>query len=168
MEYDLKRYKLAYVPSVGAFASFGQTGQNDAFYETFKKFFPTNIVGVNFTIPIWSSGQRQQRINQAKFNLRKTENDLVNLKNTLALDLRTNAITFQNNKDQVENQKKNMDLASEVVRVSKIKYNQGVGSSLEVTTAESDLRTAQNNYYTAIYDAILSYIELQKAMGNFN
>ncbi|MNS33082.1 Toluene efflux pump outer membrane protein TtgI precursor [compost metagenome] len=168
LEYDLKRYKLAYVPSVGAFASFGQTGQNDAFYETFKKFFPTNIVGVNFTIPIWSSGQRQQRINQAKFNLRKTENDLVNLKNTLALDLRTNAITFQNNKDQVENQKKNMDLASEVVRVSKIKYNQGVGSSLEVTTAESDLRTAQNNYYTAIYDAILSYIELQKAMGNFN
>ncbi|MNF08212.1 hypothetical protein D3C80_2085790 [compost metagenome] len=61
-----------------------------------------------------------------------------------------------------------MDLATEVVRVSKIKYNQGVGSSLEVTTAESDLRTAQNNYYTAVYDAILAYIELQKAMGNFN
>ncbi|MCO4294527.1 TolC family protein [Solitalea sp. MAHUQ-68] len=168
LEYDLKRYKLAYVPSVGAYASFGQTGQNDAFYDTFKKFFPTNIVGVNFTIPIWSSGQRKQRINQAKFNLNKTVNDMTQLKNSLELDLKANAITFQNNKDQVENQRKNMDLASEVVRVSKIKYSQGVGSSLEVTTAESDLRTSQNNYYTAVYDAILAWIDLQKAMGNFN
>ncbi|POY36376.1 TolC family protein [Solitalea longa] len=168
LEYDLKRYKLAYVPSVGAYASFGQTGQNDAFYETFKKFFPTNIVGVNFTIPIWSSGQRKQRINQAKFNLNKTVNDMTSLKNSLELDLKANAITFQNNKDQVENQRKNMDLASEVVRVSKIKYSQGVGSSLEVTTAESDLRTSQNNYYTAVYDAILAWIDLQKAMGNYN
>jgi outer membrane protein len=39
-----------------------------------------------------------------------------------------------------------MDLAKEVLRVTKIKYDQGVGSSLEVTTAETSLKEAQNNY----------------------
>ncbi|UKJ05776.1 TolC family protein [Solitalea lacus] len=168
LEYDLKRYKLAYVPSVAAYASFGQTGQNNSFIKTFEKFFPTNLVGVRFSIPLWSSGQRQQRINMAKFNLTKTENDMVNLKNTLNLSLKNAAVGFENNKDEVDNQNRNLELAREVARVTKIKYNQGVGSSLEVTTAETDLKSAENNYYTAVYSAILSWIELQKAMGNFN
>ena len=56
-----------------------------------------------------------------------------------------------------------MQLADKVARVTKIKYEQGVGSNIEVIDAERSLVTSQVNYYNALYDAILSKIDLDKA-----
>ena len=56
-------------------------------------------------------------------------------------------------------------LAGNVARVTKIKYEQGVGSSLEVTDAENSLRTAQTNYYSALFDAMVAKVDLDKADG---
>ena len=63
---------------------------------------------------------------------------------------------------------RNMELAKEVLRVTKVKYEQGVGSSLEVTTAETALKEAQNNYITALYDLLINKVNLDKALGNIN
>jgi outer membrane protein TolC len=65
----------------------------------------------------------------------------------------------------MRNQKRNMDLAAEVVRVAKIKYTQGVGSNLEVTTAEASLKESQINYFNAVYDALIAKVDQQKAVG---
>ena len=58
-----------------------------------------------------------------------------------------------------------MDLANEVLRVSKIKYEQGVGSSLEVTQAQTSLKESQNNYINALYDALISKVDTERATG---
>ena len=58
-----------------------------------------------------------------------------------------------------------MDLAENVARVTKIKYEQGVGSNLEVVDAESALKEAQVNYYNALFDASISKTDLDKAFG---
>ena len=60
---------------------------------------------------------------------------------------------------------RNMDLAKEVLRVSKIKYQQGVGSNMEVVNAESDLKQAQNNYFSALYDVLIAKVDLDKSQG---
>jgi outer membrane protein TolC len=62
-------------------------------------------------------------------------------------------------------QNENMDLASNVARVTKIKYEQGVGSNLEVVDAENSLRQAQTNYYAAMFDAMIAKVDLDKAFG---
>jgi outer membrane protein TolC len=58
-----------------------------------------------------------------------------------------------------------MDLAREVLRVSSIKYKEGVGSSIEVTQAQTALETAENNYIQALYDALVSKVDLDNAYG---
>jgi outer membrane protein TolC len=58
-----------------------------------------------------------------------------------------------------------MDLAREIYTKSNLKYKEGVGSSLEVVQAENDLKTAQANYLNAIYDLVISKIDLKKANG---
>jgi outer membrane protein TolC len=58
-----------------------------------------------------------------------------------------------------------MDLASNVARITRIKYEQGVGSNFEVVDAETALREAQINYYSALYDAVVAKIDLDKAYG---
>jgi outer membrane protein TolC len=52
-----------------------------------------------------------------------------------------------------------------VARVTKIKYEQGVGSNLEVVDAENSLRQAQTNYYSALFDAMIAKVDLDKAFG---
>ena len=68
--------------------------------------------------------------------------------------------------DVLKNQKANLDLATEVARVSKIKFQEGVGSNLEIITAETDLRSAQTNYFSSVYDALIAKTDLDKAAGN--
>lgn len=74
-------------------------------------------------------------------------------------------INYTNGLKSLENQKENQKLANEVLRVAKIKYQQGVGSSIEVTQAQTDLQTADNNYIQSLYDALVSKVDLDKAYG---
>jgi len=62
-------------------------------------------------------------------------------------------------------QKKNIQLAEQVYNSTKLKYDQGVGSNQEISTAQADLVTAQNNYYSSLYDAIIAKIDFLKAAG---
>ena len=73
--------------------------------------------------------------------------------------------TLINALDVLDNQKANLDLATDVARVTRIKFNAGVGSNLEVITAETDLRSAQTNYYGAIYDVLVAKVDRDKATG---
>ena len=65
----------------------------------------------------------------------------------------------------MEAQERNMKLAQNIARVTKIKYEQGLGSNLEVVEAESSLKEAQINYYNALFDAAIAKTDLDKAFG---
>ena len=56
-------------------------------------------------------------------------------------------------------------LAREVYDISKIKYNEGVGSNLEVVEADAALIEAEINYLTALYDGLVAKVDLEKALG---
>ena len=50
--------------------------------------------------------------------------------------------------------------------VSKIKYTEGVGSNSEVVTAETALKEAHTNYYSALYDYLIAKVDWDRANGN--
>ena len=58
-----------------------------------------------------------------------------------------------------------MELAETVYGQTKKKYEAGTGSNLEITSAQTDLITAQNNYINALYSAIVARIDYLKAIG---
>ncbi len=165
MELDYKRNNVSRAPTLVAFGAFSKNAQNNDFSALTDKFFPTSIVGINLTVPIIGSGKKWQQANQAKLALKKTENDMGNLQNALTLESKSALTTYNNNVGQLQNQTKNMELATEVLRVSKAKYDQGVGSSLEVVTAETAKKEAENNYISALYNALIAKVELDKAYG---
>jgi outer membrane protein TolC len=49
-----------------------------------------------------------------------------------------------------------------------VKYEQGVGSSLEVTAAETSLKESQNNYINALYESLINKVNLDRALGRIN
>jgi outer membrane protein TolC len=162
---DLKNIRAKRLPSIAAFASGGLIRQDIRFWDLFgNKWYSYSMIGVNATIPIFGL-QSQYRARQSRLELQKIRNQLNNLENGLKLEASNAEITYRNAVKSMETQKRNMELAQEVARVSKIKYKEGVGSNLEVTNAEAELKTAQINYYEAMYAAFVAKTDYQKSIG---
>lgn len=165
---DLKRQRLSYLPLAYAYGSFSGAAQRNEFdiFDTDKKWYPTSVIGAKVTMPIFSGFQRHARNQQAQLSVLKAENNMDFIKKSIDLELASATTILQNASSSLENQKKNIAVAEDVVRVSKIKYNQGVGSNLELITAETSLKEAQTNYYNALFDALVAKIDFDKANGN--
>jgi len=164
-EFDLKRYKSQFLPSLSAFGNTSQSFQSNNFSELFSSNFPSTIIGLRLSVPIISGGIKLSQVRNAKLVILKTQNDLVNLQNGINLEVEQAQTTYANSLKSLDNQKRNMELAQEVLRVSKIKYEQGVGSSIEVTSAETSLKEAQNNYINSLYDLMINRVNVEKASG---
>lgn len=165
-ELDYKRNIVTRAPSLVAFGSYSQNAFNNDFSKLTDKFYPTTVVGLQLNVPIIGSGKKWYQTKQAKLTLEKSKNDLNNLESALQLESKNANINFNNSVSSLNNQRKNMDLAAEILRVSKVKYDQGVGSSLEVVTAQTSLKEAETNYINALYNALVAKIELEKSNGN--
>jgi outer membrane protein TolC len=126
------------------------------------------VIGLTLSWNIISGGQRIYQVRNAKLAIKKTENDLLSLRNGINMEVSTGQKLYANALRSVENQERNLKLAQEILRVTRIKYEQGVGSSLEVTTAETSQKEAQNNYINALYDLLINKVDLDKATGNIN
>jgi outer membrane protein len=180
---NLKNKYAEGLPSLAAFANLGYSTQSPNISGIFKtntnipdnsdvvggagpdKWYSYTNFGVSLSVPLFSGLQRNYRIQQAKLELQKTDNNLRNLKAGVDLEIKQVAAAYLSAVETADAQKQNAELAANIARVTKIKFEQGVGSNLEVVEAESALREAQINYYAALYDAIVAKIDLDKAYG---
>lgn len=167
---DLKNVQAGYYPSVVAIATLGVNSaasqfSNLANFTERNRYAPYSFFGVNLNVPIFDGLQKRNKAQQSRFNLMKIDNGLKQMENVIDFEVKQANINLANAFENYGIQKRNLKLAEEVVRVSKIKYKQGVGSNLEVTNAEASLKESQTNYYTALYDFIIAKIDLDKAQG---
>lgn len=177
---DVKNKFSTGLPSLVAFANLGYATQSADIGGLFKtessgvedngfvgpdKWYSYSLFGVTLNIPLFSGLQRTYRLQQAKLSLQQIENTSSLLRSSIALQTKSSAKVFENSLKTLVSQKENMELAANVARVTKIKYEQGVGSNIEVIDAESSLKEAQINYYNALYDALVAKVDLDKAYG---
>lgn len=166
-ELDLKRHRFGYLPSLAAFGSLSYAAQRNEFdiFDPDGSWYETSLIGAKLSVPIFDGFQKHARIQRSKLNIQKTDNDMNALRNGISLGVNSASIQYSNAHRMLSLQKQNLELAREVVRVTEIKYNEGVGSNLEVVDAETSLREAQTNYFKALYDLYIAQIDLQKAQG---
>ncbi|MFN3404967.1 MAG: TolC family protein [Cytophagaceae bacterium] len=165
-ELQVQGVRAGYFPTLSAFATGGFIRMDKQFSNLFtNKWYSYSLMGINLSVPVFDGFNKKYRSQQAKIEANKTENNITMLKNAIDLEVRQASVQLSNAKKDLEIQGRNVELAKEVVRVVKIKYREGVGSNLEVTNAEDELRTAQTNYYNALYDFIIAKIDYDKALG---
>ena len=162
---DVQRNKAKFYPTLSAVANYTSSYQNNGFGNLYSNQFPSSYVGLRLNVPIFNGFQRTNQLRQAQVAVQKSQNDLDNVKNGLALQAEAARITYINGLQTLNSQRKNRELAQEVLRVSKIKYQQGVGSSLEITQAETALVSADDDYIQGLYQALVSKVDLDRAYG---
>ena len=131
----------------------------------FPNWFSFGSIGLSLQVPIFDGLRKKYEVQQARIAVETANNGFKTLKQSIDLQLRQSNTTLQNALQVLESQKQSLELAQEVARVANVKFQEGVGSNLEVVTAETELRQAQTNYYGAVYDAIIAKVDLQKANG---
>jgi outer membrane protein TolC len=165
-KYNVQRFKLSKVPSIVAFGTYSKNAQRNSFdFFGDGPWFSTSLIGFKLSVPIFDGNARNARISKAKLELEKMENIKGKLQAGMELEYKSAQIKMKSALNTLENQKKNVTLAEKVYNTTKLKYEQGMGSSTEIYNAQVELKMAQNNFYGALYDAIIAKIDFQKAIG---
>jgi outer membrane protein len=166
-EFNVKRYKMSYYPGLSLTGGYNRNAQRNKFnfLKISEPWFTTSFFGIGLAVPIFDGFAKDARIKQAKLQLQQTQNNIANLENSINNDMQTAKVQVGNALLNMDEQKKNMALSEQVYNQTKLKYEQGLGSNLEVTNAETDMVTSQNNYFSAVYDAIIARIDYLKAIG---
>lgn len=178
-ELNIKNKYAEGVPSLSAFANLGYSTQSNNVSGLFKtnsavedlgavgpdKWYEYSLFGISLNVPIFSGLQRTYKLQQEKLTMQKIQNGFVKLKQGIDLERRQANVNYNNALKTLTSQKENMTLANDIAKVTKIKYEQGVGSNLEVVDAEDALKQTQNNYYNALYEAMVAKVDLDKAYG---
>lgn len=165
-KYNVQRFKLSKVPSIVAFGTYSKNAQRNSFdFFGDGPWFSTSLIGFKLSVPIFDGNARNARISKAKLELEKMENIKGKLQAGMELEYKSAQIKMKSALNTLENQKKNVSLAEKVYNTTKLKYEQGMGSSTEIYNAQVELKMAQNNFYGALYDAIIAKIDFQKAIG---
>ncbi len=169
-QYNVKRYKSQYIPSLIAYGSLSTSAQRTKFdiFESNRRWFPTGVIGATLSFNLFDGTQRESRIRQEKLTLKKINNEVSNFENAINLDVSSSRSALLDAISALNMQDKNLELATSVSRTAKLKYDQGVGSNLEVLDAETSLKESQVNYFNALYNSLLAKIDLDKALGKFN
>ncbi|QDA59777.1 TolC family protein [Hymenobacter jejuensis] len=181
---DIRNRKAGYLPTLNFVANYGFIGSdprlggllefrgpNSTYLSPSgrsilnENWFGFGNYGLQLQIPVFDGFRKKYSIQQGKLALEQANKGFTTLQQSIDLQRRQGETSLQNSLDILANQKANLDLATNVARVAKIKFQEGVGSNLEVITAETDLRQAQTNYYSAIYDALVAKVDFDKAAG---
>lgn len=149
--------KANYLPSLVAFYSYTEKLIKPVFDLT-----PKNVLGLTLSIPIFSSGQRLSQVNQAKIDYSISENTKELLTQQLTLQERQLRYNYYNLFEQYQNQKANTEIAKEVLDKMDLKYQQGIVSSLELTSANNDYLNAESNYTNIMLQLLNAELSLRK------
>jgi len=165
-EYNVRRFKLSKLPTLAAFGNYSQNAQRQTF-DFFKggQWFTTSLIGLRLSVPLFDGFARNSRIQKARLEVQRSNNNMEQLRSSIDNDVAQARLKITAAVVTMDNQKKNIELAEKVYNTTKIKYEQGLGNNQEIYNAQTELKVAQNNYYSALYDAIIAKIDYQKATG---
>ena len=155
---------MDYTPTLSAYYQYSAKtyfGKDEGFNMT-----PPNMVGANVSLPIFTSGTRIASVKSAKIDYqeavnskRQAEDGLRVQYNQLRYDLATALETY-------DIQSRNLEVTQRVFDNVAEKYRYGRASSLEVTTASTDIISAQSNYIQAVMSVVSAQISLENLLNN--
>ncbi len=154
---------MAYVPTLSAFYQY--TAPNKYFSGEAAMEQSMGVVGLQLSIPLWSSGKRAAAITEKKLARQAAENSLADARDGLMVQHKQLRYNLSTAYEDFDTQKLNIDVSQRVYESTSNKFEYGHASSLELTNASMTLLTAQSDYVQAILNLVNAQIELKKLLN---
>jgi outer membrane protein TolC len=167
---EVKRQKANYLPTLSTFYTWKESRITNEFDQLSNNLFRVpggTILGVNLSMPVFQGMSQSARVKQAKLNLKKLEVQQIQAEQGIALQSSQSWTAYATALSGLRNTQESVGLATRIRDRAKIKYQEGVGSSLEVIQAENDLLSSQSNYINAVQQLLETRVTLDKNLNKF-
>ncbi|MFA6149848.1 MAG: TolC family protein [Chitinophagaceae bacterium] len=157
--------KWSFLPSASLNGAYNLNYQNNEFNKLYLNNFPNSYAAVTVGLPLFQGGKRWSNIRAAKLQLLRSDDDVINIKNVVNQQYEQALANYKSSLENYSALKENVSIAQEVYDVVQLQYRSGVKTYLEVITAETDLRSAQINYFNSLYQVLAGKVDVQRALG---
>ena len=152
--------KSKYLPTISAFYRHEEQTNQPAF-----NFAVKDVVGATLSLPILTTGMRNARVSQAKFDLMKSQLAKADVEQGLIMEFETARSNYQTAFSNFNTNKESMDLSKKVYNKTVIKYKEGVSSSFELTQNQNQFLTAESNYYNSVLALLNAKAKLDRILS---
>ena len=161
-------YRYSFLPTVSAFYNYNLAFENNNFNNLLGTSYPSQLVGLSFSIPIFTGFYRLNNLHKARLQEQILDWNEKDLKSQIYTEYTTALANYKGNYYNLQLLQKNVALSKRVYFVVTLQYRQGIVPYLNVITAESNLITSEICYLNALFNVLSNKIDLQKAMGNIS
>lgn len=159
--------KAKALPSITGFLNYGATGNSDdfTFFNEEQVYYSQSILGVTLNIPIFSSGMRSSRTKQKQLEYEQALLDLEQTVNQVQLEIEAAKADYRFSLENLASQQESLALAERIERKNQIKFFEGLASSFDLSEAQRQLYTAQQNVLQAMLEVINNRVELENVLS---
>ncbi len=126
---------------------------------------PTYNYQGNIDIPLFTGGRIRAQQAVADLEIRKAEQDRIDTRNLVAVQVQTAIAELESARNQVEVATHALDLAREVLGQARDRFQAGVANNIEVIQAQDDVARANDNQIQALYRYNQARADLARATG---
>jgi outer membrane protein len=159
----VKLEKSKYMPTVSAFYRHQEQTNQPSF-----NFAVKDVVGASLTLPIASSGMRNAKISQAKYDLEKSRLTRENVEQGLIMEFETALSNYQTAFSNFVTNRESMDLGKKIYERTIIKFREGISSSFDLTQSQNQFLTAESNYHNAVLSLLSAKAKLDRILSTSN
>lgn len=149
-----------YYPSVGVI---GAMGVAPAAESTIASRY--GAVGLNVTIPVFNGGLFKARSSEAKLKAEAAAENLTGAQNLVIRDVRVAWLNATTAYDKLALTKQLLDQAQKTLDLAQVRYDNGLGSFVEVSQAQLNLTSAQIANTSAVYDYQAQRVRVEYEVG---
>ena len=154
-----------YLPTLAAFGNYQyQTAQNDLRIST-RDFVGSSVVGLQLSVNLFEGLQTNAKVDQAKVEVRKAEEQLNSVENNLRTAVHSVVLQLEQSQKRIQAQEKTVEQAERGYKIATTRFTSGSGTQLEVNDAQLALTQAKVNRMQAIYDYVIASAELDQLVG---
>ncbi|WP_276168440.1 TolC family protein [Zobellia alginiliquefaciens] len=167
-EWKLARSRA--LPTLSTFVNYGSSAFSDdfSFFKDEQEWFDSSILGVDLTIPLFSSGKRSAGTARAKIAMEKAKTQLSEAEEQIRLQLEQAKSNYILSIEEYKTSKQNLGLAERIENKNQIKYSEGIASSFELRQAQTQLYDAQQGYLQSMVEVINKKTELEVIINEPN
>lgn len=162
-KWGIEYAKAGWLPQVNASFGYGYRSNNPRNMFNYKH---TNWgVGAVVTLPIFDGFATLAKVEEARARYMQSVISKEDIVDQIALDVVDACLNLKQAKAIIDAEKDSVGEAKEALRLSEVRFNNGVGINLDVLDAQVSLAQVEQSLAQGKYDYIMAKAQLDKTMG---
>jgi outer membrane protein len=158
--------KADFFPSLSLVGSYGWQTQDNTYKINDYMWANTASLGLHMSFTLFDGLATQSRVAQATSDRTKLHYLRLKAEEGLRIQLRSVESQMEEARRRIEAQQKSLGQAEKALQISQTRYQNGIGTQLELLDTQVAMTRAQTNYSQAIFDYLNAKADWQYYVGH--